>query len=333
MRKVVVWSGILFSLLAAQAAFAQGNAQAGKALWENLVMNRCSYCHGLHGEGAYGPDLAGRQLSLEQFKHAVRKPWGVMPTYIESVISDQDIANFYSYMTSLPRVAEPGPWRVPMPPNAPPAQRMLVETIGCAQCHGDVMLTPRAEAGAVGGDFEWFKKMVYEHSANLPAHRESISEEVGTIRMGNYQRARLPEFVLEEVWKYMRDDLKFRPFLLSSLNRGTSTGAYNLVLENKGLAGKGLAAEDITITLVLAPGTKVKSATGEGYQGVRPDPKTKADTVVWKVPRIGPKTEQDYGVILETGGITSGQVVWNKPAQKTGPDQLAITMPRPTQAP
>jgi len=326
-----VWFGTLFSLLAAQSAFAQGNAQAGKALWENVVMSRCSYCHGLHGEGAYGPDLAGRQVSLDQFKRAVRKPWGVMPTYVEGVISDQDVTNFYAYLTSLPRVAEPGPWRVPMPPNAPPAQRMLVETIGCAQCHGDVMLTPRAEAGAVGADFEWFKKLVYEHSTTLAPHRESIGEEVGTIRMGNYSKARLPEFVLEDVWKYMRDDLKFRPYLVSNLERGTATGSYNLVLENKGVANKGLAAEDLTITLVLAPGTKVKSATGDGYQGIRNDPKTKAETLVWKVPRIGPKTDQKYGVILETGGITSGQVVWNKPEQKSGPDSLGITMPRPTQ--
>ena len=71
------------------SAFAQGDIQAGKARWESVAENRCQYCHGMKGEGAFGPDLAGRQISFEQFKQAVRKPWGIMPAFPESQISDQ----------------------------------------------------------------------------------------------------------------------------------------------------------------------------------------------------------------------------------------------------
>ena len=42
-----------------------GDAQAGKALWEGAA-TQCKNCHGVKGEGAFGPDLAGRQLSVMQ---------------------------------------------------------------------------------------------------------------------------------------------------------------------------------------------------------------------------------------------------------------------------
>ena len=32
-----------------------------------------------------GPDLAGRKLSADQFKHAVRQPWGVMPAFTPGI--------------------------------------------------------------------------------------------------------------------------------------------------------------------------------------------------------------------------------------------------------
>ena len=321
---------LVFSLVIPYSAFAQGDVQAGKARWESVAENRCQYCHGVKGEGAFGPDLAGRQISFDQFKQAVRKPWGIMPAFPESQISDQILMNYYTYLSGLPKVATPGAWRVPLPANAPYGQKLVVESVGCAQCHGDTIAIPRADAGAVGADFEWFKRMVYDHTTALPEHRKLLGTEVGVLRMGNYSRARLPEPMLEEIWKWMRDDLKFRAPVTSSLTRGTANGSYNLVVENEGLKGKGLAAEDVTVMLVLTPGTKVKSATGDGYKGVKNDAQAKADVAVWQFGKLAPKDEQKYTITLETGGIASGNVRWTKPAQGTpGPDQVAITMPRP----
>jgi len=321
---------LLFSFFQANVVWAQGDAQTGKARWESVAENRCQYCHGVKGEGAFGPDLAGRQLSFDQFKQAVRKPWGIMPAFPDSQISDQILANFYTYLSGLPKVASPGPWRTPLPANAPYGQRLLVETAGCAQCHGDTIAVPRVDAGAVGADFEWFKRLVYDHTTSLPEHRKLLGTEVGIVRMGNYSRARLPEPVLEEIWKYMRDDLKFRVPVTSALSHAASSGTYNLVVQNGGLEGKGLTAEDLTVTLVLTPGTKVTSATGDGYRGAKNDPQAKADVAVWQLARLAPKKEQKYTITLASGGIASGNVRWTKPAQGTGsPDQVAITMPRP----
>src|SRR5260370_34858142 len=86
----------------------------------------------------------------------------------------------------------------------------MVGTVGWEQCHGDTIAVPRMDAGAVGADFEWFKRLVYDHTTSLPEHRKLLGTEVGIVRMGNYSRARLPEPVLEEIWKYMRDYLKLR---------------------------------------------------------------------------------------------------------------------------
>ena len=331
MRWLVVTFLFLFSLVQANTASAQGNAQAGKTLWEDVALSRCSYCHGVKGEGGFGPDLAGRQLSLEQFKRAVRKPWGVMPTFVENQVSDQDLANFQAYLTSLTKVAEPGAWRTPLSDNMPAGQKLVVAAVGCGQCHGPLMANPRMDAGAVAADFEWFKKMVYEHTTAMPAHRKVMGEPDGLNRMGNYSRTRLPEPFLEEIWKYMRDELKFRVLISSTLKPASSAGTYDLLVENEGLAGKGLTAEDMTITLVLAPGTKVTNATGNGYQGVRNDPQAKADVAVWQLSRLAPKGEQRYTITLGTGKVASGQVRWNKPALGTpGPDQVNVTMPAPS---
>ena len=62
---------------------------------------------------------------------------------------------------------------------------------------------------------------------------------------------------------------------------------YTLDVENEGLKDKGVAAEDVTISIILPPGTKAVSATGTGYQGTKRDEKANADVAVWRVPKTG----------------------------------------------
>src|SRR5260370_42607369 len=111
------------------------------------------------------------------------------------------LSNCHVSVSGLPKIVFPGTWRMPLPADVPYGQRLLVETVGCAQCHGDTIAVPRVDAGAVGADFEWFKRLVYDHTTSLPEHRNLLGTEVGVVRMGNYSRARLPEPVLEEIWK------------------------------------------------------------------------------------------------------------------------------------
>lgn len=331
MRSVLLALVLSVPLFQADIVSAQGNAEAGKKLWTSADA-RCRDCHGVEAEGAYGPDLAGRQLSFDQFRRAVRRPWGVMPAFPENQHSDQELADLYAYSQSLPRVAEPGQWKTPVPANAPKGQELMTASFGCAQCHGAVLQGPRTNAGGVGADFEWFKHMVYEHTTAMPEHRNLLGDAPGRIRMGNFSRTRVPERDLEEIFRYLRDDLKFRVPVTSRLTSGTSPGAYNLVVQNGGLAGKGLTAEDITILLALKPGTKVTNATGAGYQGVRNDPQLKADAAVWQLPRLGPKQDQTYTITVASGGgIASGVVRWTKPATGTGSSEINVAIPPPAQ--
>jgi len=326
--------GALFLVVAlfhVQIAAAQGNAEPGKKMWES-VDARCRDCHGEKGEGGFGPDLAGRQLSYDQFKQAVRKPWGIMPSFTEQQISDADIANFLAYFSSLPKVTGPGAWKTPLPPQPKHGDTLFVATYGCAQCHGAGLQGPRTNAGAVAADFEWFKRMVYEHTANQNVHRATLGVPAGGIRMGNFSRMRLPESVLQEMFLYMKDELKFRPAIAARLTAGEPAGTYALAVENNGMVGKGLTAEDLTISLALAPGTKVTNTTGAGYQGVRKDKDGKTDVAVWQLPRLGPKDKQAYTITLAGGAIPSGSVSWMKPVQGSGtPDQAAVALPPPPQ--
>jgi len=88
-----LWACLLLTILPfpAMAQNAAPDAAGAKALWEGNQLF-CKNCHGKDGEGAFGPDLAGRGLSANQFRQAVRKPWGIMPAFTEEQLSDAEIA-------------------------------------------------------------------------------------------------------------------------------------------------------------------------------------------------------------------------------------------------
>jgi mono/diheme cytochrome c family protein len=199
------WFLALLPVLALQVQQAPaGRADAGKVFWQGQM---CAFCHGTAGEGGWGPDLAGRVLSVAQYKRAIREPWGLMPAYTNTQVSDQSIADLQAFLTSLPAVAQPGPprWRHP-PEDAPDGQRFQ-SAFGCAQCHGPEMAVPRAwlladdRPGGVpdatfgvskDAGFPYFAKMVYQHSEKYPT---------GT--MGNFSKERLPEVVLREIYTHV----------------------------------------------------------------------------------------------------------------------------------
>ena len=146
-----------------------GDSAAGKEFWNGY---ECAHCHGLYGQGGYGPDLAGLGLTFDQFKHQVRQSWGVMPRWSEQQISDKELANVYAFLTSLPRVATPG---VAPPGSTPRLQQSsgrreqhrqafschrtaqcaigadggrTINLAGCAQCHGPEQRSSREEMGS-----------------------------------------------------------------------------------------------------------------------------------------------------------------------------------------
>jgi mono/diheme cytochrome c family protein len=85
-----------------------GDAANGKA---TFLKEACFTCHGRAGQGgAYNgpaPVLAHTALPFEGFKAQVRNPVDDMPAYSDAVLSDQDIADIYAFVKSLPGSRSP----------------------------------------------------------------------------------------------------------------------------------------------------------------------------------------------------------------------------------
>jgi mono/diheme cytochrome c family protein len=76
-----------------------GNAEHGKKLF---VADGCYQCHGYAAQGGVGPKLGPDPLPYSFVLHYVRHPVGTMPPYTEKVVTDQDLADIYAFLKSLP---------------------------------------------------------------------------------------------------------------------------------------------------------------------------------------------------------------------------------------
>lgn len=89
------------------------DAPAGDAAHGKLVFLKeaCFTCHGRAGQGgAYNgpaPILAHTALPLEAFRAQIRNPVNDMPAYSDAVLSDNDIADIYAFVKSLPGPRSP----------------------------------------------------------------------------------------------------------------------------------------------------------------------------------------------------------------------------------
>ena len=111
--KALVLSLALSGLAAAAvagAAFAQdaapqntaprGDPAHGKKIY---VAYGCWQCHGYQGQGGAGPKLAPTPLPYEAIFRQLRKPRGTMPVYTHVTTPDQDVADIYAYLQSIPK--------------------------------------------------------------------------------------------------------------------------------------------------------------------------------------------------------------------------------------
>jgi mono/diheme cytochrome c family protein len=116
-------------------AFAQaGDVDHGKHLWADVKL--CKNCHGANGEGGLAGPRAGDGKSLEAWITQVRTPRANMPAFNDIKVSDQEIADMWQYMQSLPKPASFTPTKFPVPAGAHPGL-MLMEQKRCVACHGD----------------------------------------------------------------------------------------------------------------------------------------------------------------------------------------------------
>ena len=315
--------------LAQGAALAQdtGNPTAGKAYWDRAAprVTLCKACHGASGEGAFGPDLAGRGLNAAQVVRAVRQPWGIMPAFTEAQFSDQDAADVAAYFASLPKPAAPGKWRIEVPANAPAGQASMIN-MGCGQCHNATFDGPRGNIGGTDMDFAEFTNLVYSHTTELPKLRALTGAPGTNIAMGNFQKTRLTTGELQSIFTWAHDEIGPRVPMAGRLSKGEAGAGgvtYVLTVENNGVKGKGLTASDITVSLAIPAETTVANATGTGYKGVSTDDKTKASVAVWQLPSSGPKDQERITVTLSKAATAAanlrGELRWLRPEKKNGP--------------
>jgi mono/diheme cytochrome c family protein len=80
-----------------------GNATEGKRLY---MLDGCFTCHGRSGQGGRlngpAPIIAKTALPFDGFMGQLRNPVNEMPAYAEPVMSDQQVADIYAFVQSLP---------------------------------------------------------------------------------------------------------------------------------------------------------------------------------------------------------------------------------------
>jgi mono/diheme cytochrome c family protein len=351
MKHILLAAFVLATVVPATAS-AQGAPQGDPKVGQQAYNAKlCRFCHGDNGEGGFGPDLAGgRGLTWEQFRHAVRKPWGVMLAYNETQLPDEQIAGIYALMKSKPPVKEPGHWHwTAAPASAPYEQRVYLQMVGCGQCHEPENKFGRKWLGehAKEVNFDYFKKQIYNHTEKYPKGG-----------MGNYSPDRLSEANLRSIYKFHVEDLGMRASIAGALaivDQAGSNTNYKLTVTNLGVKNVGLDAEGLTAFVKVPKSAKVVSGSGTGYKGtqplatlglepglataphmdeqgrlIRPKQDLSGDVVVWKIPKLaaGDKVELTFtltgaasaDVINEFDGST---VHWTKPGRTAYGKKLA----------
>jgi len=91
---------VLLEIALLGTAQAAGVPEKGKQLFEKYG---CYECHGYAGQGPFvGARIAATSLSLQGFTRYIRRPSGEMPAYTIKVVSDEELADIYAYLKSLP---------------------------------------------------------------------------------------------------------------------------------------------------------------------------------------------------------------------------------------
>ena len=77
----------------------KGDVANGKKIYSSYG---CYQCHGYVGQGGAGARLAPRPTPFAAFARYVRTPTGQMPPYTAKVVSDQEMADIYAFLLTIP---------------------------------------------------------------------------------------------------------------------------------------------------------------------------------------------------------------------------------------
>jgi len=113
---VLALAMLLIAALGAAAALAASSAQdeapaaappaapAGDPVHGQMLFDTvgCWECHGYAAQGGVGPKLSPNPIPFTAFQGQVRVPRAVMPHYSTAALSDQDLADIYAFVQSVP---------------------------------------------------------------------------------------------------------------------------------------------------------------------------------------------------------------------------------------
>jgi mono/diheme cytochrome c family protein len=104
MRVRVGLAALAAGLLVGPGAALAASAEKGKDAYMKFG---CWGCHGTVGQGGItGPKLVPDPMPAEAFAAYVRTSNRAMPPYREAVLSNEDLADIYAYLLSLPKPAD-----------------------------------------------------------------------------------------------------------------------------------------------------------------------------------------------------------------------------------
>jgi mono/diheme cytochrome c family protein len=103
-RRVVWLAALAGGLLAGQGISLAASAEHGKV---EFMKNGCWQCHGEAGQGGVGPKLAPDPLPFEALSTFVRTTNRNMPPFSEQILSNNDLADIYAYLQSIPKGPDP----------------------------------------------------------------------------------------------------------------------------------------------------------------------------------------------------------------------------------
>jgi mono/diheme cytochrome c family protein len=110
MNKIVVLAVMVLAALPAWAQTAPQSASAPKGDAANgrklYLADGCFQCHGRVGQGGLmtgpAPILAQTKMPYAAYRRQLRNPINDMPPYPEKLLSEQEVADIYAYLQSVP---------------------------------------------------------------------------------------------------------------------------------------------------------------------------------------------------------------------------------------
>jgi mono/diheme cytochrome c family protein len=107
---VIGLAALAAGLLLGQTPVLAASAEKGK---EAFLLHGCWQCHGYQGQGGIaGARLAPNPIPFDTLSNFVRTTNRAMPPFRKEILSDEDLADIYAYLQSIPK--DPDPNSIPL---------------------------------------------------------------------------------------------------------------------------------------------------------------------------------------------------------------------------